>query len=99
MAVYVDELFCLPSRNPQAFAVGRRHGHQWCHLWADTGDELHAMARKIGMKPAWFQHNSRLPHYDLVPPRREMAIKLGAIVKTKAELVRDMRLARIADLV
>lgn len=78
MAVYVDELMTIEARGAQAHRVGARHGHRWCHLFADSLDELHAVARRIGMKRAWFQ-NKRLPHYDLVPTRRAAAIRAGAI--------------------
>jgi hypothetical protein len=46
-------------------------------MFADEADceELHAMARRIGMHRSWFQGD----HYDLVPPRRAAAVKLGAV--------------------
>jgi hypothetical protein len=51
-----------------------------CHLTADTLDELHTIAKKIGMKRSWFQISaSEMPHYDLVRSRRIAAIKNGAI--------------------
>lgn len=70
MSVYVDKPFILPSRESQAFRVGQRHGHRWCHMWADTLEELHAMAARIGMRRAWFQDKPSFPHYDLVPTRK-----------------------------
>lgn len=84
--VYVDELFRAVSSDRQAFKVGSRNAHQWCHMWADTLGELHAMAAKIGLKREWFQ-DSRLPHYDLTPARRSAALRHGAEVmpaKTRA---------------
>lgn len=81
MAVYVDQLFTWPSMNPQAFRVGERHGHRWCHLYADTDEELHELASRIGMQRAWHQPSpphSR-SHYDLTPPKRTAAIRAGAI--------------------
>ena len=50
----------------------------WCHMWADTEAELHRMARAIGLKREWFQDQSIIPHYDLIPRRRTKAIELGA---------------------
>ncbi len=71
--VYIDEL------RPAWKAVGRfPKGTLWCHMTADTLEELHAMAEKIGMKREWFQEKS-VPHYDLVESRRNRAIECGAV--------------------
>lgn len=49
-------------------------------------DELHEMAGKIGLKRAWFQNEGSIPHYDLIPSKRFLAVRYGAIQKTTAEL-------------
>lgn len=69
MAVYVDE------------AVWEWKGQKWCHLLADSLDELHAFAKQIGLKKAWFQEppKTKYPHYDINESRRLVAIKKGAI--------------------
>jgi len=85
MSCYVDPLFVWPARNARVHRVGARHGHQWCHLWADSLEELHAMAKKVGMRPEWFQDKPGFPHYDLVPPRREAALAAGAIKRDLRE--------------
>jgi len=46
---------------------------QSCHMFADTLEELHEFAQKIGMKREWFQ-DKRLPHYDLTITRRKLAV-------------------------
>lgn len=84
MTVYVDPLF----------EHGGNEDFRWtcsCHMYADTPEELHAMALAIGMKTAWFQNRPGLPHYDLVPARRAKAVKLGAVENTRRELVGFMR--------
>lgn len=91
MSCYVDPLFVWPARNARVRRVGERHGHQWCHLWADTLEELHAMAKKVGMRAEWFQQDARLPHYDLVPPRRAEAVRLGAIEFELADWMKGKR--------
>ena len=79
--VMVDKLFTLPSLDPEAFRVGSKRGHQWCHMWVNPGDEetLHAIANKIGMRQSWFQNKQGFPHYDLTPSRRARALRAGAV--------------------
>ena len=89
VSCYVDRLFVRESREPQARRVGQRHGHRWCHLWADTPQELHAMAKRVGMRPEWFQDKNGFPHYDLVPPRRAAAVRAGAIELELADWLRS----------
>jgi hypothetical protein len=62
-----------------------------CHMYADSLEELHAMALSIGMKRAWFQDKEKLPHYDLVPSRRKQAVNAGAIEHTREQMVQFMR--------
>jgi len=66
MTVYVDK---------QENQFGRM---KMCHMLADSVDELHAFAEKIGMKRSWFQPKST-PHYDLSKSRRLLAIQNGAV--------------------
>lgn len=49
-----------------------------CHMFADSLDELHAMAQAIGMDRDWFQPLS-FPHYDVSLSRRAVAVSKGAI--------------------
>lgn len=80
MSVYVDDLF-KPPKSP--------HGKvsEWCHMWADTEEELHQMAAKIGLRRAWFQQRQGFPHYDLSPAKREQALRNGAIYRTLREFI------------
>lgn len=83
MSVYVDPLI----------DYGWRLGPS-CHMFADTLEELHDMAKRIGMKRAWFQDKETLPHYDLVKSRRDKAVALGAVevsIRVTAEAIRIRR--------
>lgn len=71
MAVYVDRLIYY-AKSP----LGSR---KWCHMWADTEEELHAMAQRIGMRRSWYQEHGMLGHYDLVESKRAIAVKEGDI--------------------
>lgn len=73
MAVYLDPMVDWGKR------IGRA-GPRWCHMIAETLDELHAMAAKIGLERSWFQEHRTMPHYDIGTDRvRNLAIAHGAI--------------------
>lgn len=71
MAVYVDALKPCPMTDDWRWPEA-------CHLFADTTEELHAFALRLGMRRSWFQDDPRLPHYDLTPRRRRKALYYGA---------------------
>lgn len=60
------------------------------HLVSDTSlEELHAFARRIGLRASWFQHRGRIPHYDLTSWRmRRRAMRAGAEKVSARELAR-----------
>lgn len=45
-----------------------------CHMIADTPEELHAMADRIGVARRWFQGD----HYDIAMIKRRLAVAAGA---------------------
>lgn len=61
-----------------------------CHMTADTIDELHAMADRIGIERKWFQDKS-IPHYDICQSKRKLAVELGAIEETSRQSVERIR--------
>ncbi|MDP2665206.1 MAG: DUF4031 domain-containing protein [bacterium] len=64
---------------------------QSCHLWGDSTEELHAFAKHIGLRLSWFQNHDRLPHYDLTPNRRVIALRAGAYERSLKEYIRELR--------
>lgn len=58
---------------------------------ADTLDELHAMAKSIGIQRKWFQNNKDHPHYDLSQSKKRLAIENGAIEIDNRQLVELVR--------
>lgn len=84
MSVYVDPLHGhITDEAPSCFVKAGKA----CHLYADTLEELHAFALKLGLKRAWFQANRTMAHYDLVPSKRIIAVHLGAIEHSSREAV------------
>lgn len=78
MAVYVDKMKTKYGRMIMS------------HMLADTVEELHDMADKIGLKREWFQ-NERTPHYDLCQAKKQLAIENGAIEVDRKKIVELIR--------
>lgn len=90
MAVYLDPMV------DHGKCIGRA-GPRWCHMIADTLDELHAMAARIGLRRSWFQAHSNTPHYDIgTDGKRALAIAAGAVECDRFVFVEHMRRARAA---
>jgi Protein of unknown function (DUF4031) len=66
-------------------------GRLWCHLVADSLDELHAFAAALGLKRSWFQSYASYPHYDLTLNVRDRALKRGAVSVGKAQMLHSAR--------
>lgn len=95
MTVYVDD-------------VRHRFGRMvMCHLWADTTEELHLFAARLGLRRSWFQcpPKASWEHYDISLGKKAEALQLGAVLTDKfgpSEHVARLRgntamLARIAE--
>lgn len=81
MTIYVDFVTHYPNC--------RWSNKYWSHIACDQDDltELHDLIDRIGIKRIYFQEHRTLPHYDLYPSKRKLAIKCGAIPVTSQELV------------
>jgi hypothetical protein len=62
-------------------------GSEWCHLVADSLDELHSFASKIGLRRQWFQGSASYPHYDIKLAVRTRAIQLGAVPGSRKQII------------
>ena len=94
MTVYVDTLIKhdLTGKSAQVQRVFKDGA---CHMFTDGPiEELHAMAKRIGMKMAWFQADPVLPHHDVNRLRRAIAIRVGAVACDKHKTVEVMRANR-----
>ena len=79
MTIYVDELKAYAQHAQPGAERYFGSGKQSCHMWTDGEiEELHQFAERIGMRRAWFQKHPTLPHYDLTPSRRRLAVQNGA---------------------
>ena len=78
MTCYVDAVREYPD-------AGLRHT-RFCHLLADTREELHELADDLGIPRRYFQDHPWRWHHDLPEPLRERAIALGAREVTLREV-------------
>lgn len=68
MTVYVDEMRAKYGRMVM------------CHMVADSDDELHEMAARIGVARKWHQKpGTPHSHYDVCLAMRKHAVRLGAV--------------------
>lgn len=67
MTVYVDDMYTVP--------MGEFRRMKMSHMAADTDDELHGMAQRIGLRIEWYQGD----HYDVSISARKKAVKFGAV--------------------
>jgi hypothetical protein len=72
MTVYVDDMRARFGRMVM------------CHMLADTDEELHAMADRIGVARRWWQSPEKTSgsHYDIALSKRSAAIAAGAVAIT-----------------
>lgn len=74
MAVYVDDMRARYRRMVMY------------HMLADSDDELHAMADKIGVRRKWHQKpGTATSHYDVCQTKRQLAVQFGAIEITSRQ--------------
>lgn len=90
MACYVDTVRSYPGSGLRLT--------EFCHLLADTREELHAMADALGIPRRYFQDHPWRWHHDLPRPLRERAVELGAREVRMHEVGALLR-ARRAELV
>lgn len=69
-AVYVDDMKAeyFPKHRPKVRYI-------MSHMIADNEEELHDMARRIGVARRWFQKGD---HYDVTQSCKALALKYGA---------------------
>lgn len=85
MSVYVDDI--QDTKNHKV--TGYWPYPQFCHMVADTLEELFEAARVIGLNRRWFQGPPAhiVPHFDLTVAMRRRAIGAGALDVCKGGLV------------
>lgn len=86
--VYVDDAFV------------ERRGRFWCHLLADSVEELHEFAASVGLAPRAFHRSARIPHYDITDKQRLLMLAKGVepvTVRQGVFLVRHLASTKTAE--
>lgn len=77
MTVYVDDMRAEYRRMVM------------CHMLADSDEELHAMAQRIGLARRWHQKAGTVhSHYDICSSKRAQAVRAGAVEIGRREVAR-----------
>jgi hypothetical protein len=79
VAIYVDDMFRR--------RLGRLGRMRMSHMAADTPAELHAFARRLGLRREWFDRD----HYDVCKSMRAEAIRLGAVAISLRDMAAKLR--------
>jgi hypothetical protein len=89
--IFVDEPRIYDPKDSHT----RRWGKQWSHMWTDGNiEDLHQMAKRLGLKREYFQDKPGFPHYDIIPIKRKLALKLGAQFTPLKEWFRHVRTSK-----
>lgn len=83
MAIYVD-FVCIEFR-----------GYKWCHMLADSLQELHDFAAFIEVDQLLFHRTASYPHYDVTLQMREIALENGAIAATRKQIIDSAKKLKI----
>ncbi|MGP5100298.1 DUF4031 domain-containing protein [Psychrobacter celer] len=75
MAIYVD------------FMQIEFKGYKWCHMLADSLQELHEFAALIEINTRLFHRDASYPHYDVTVQMRKKAIEYGAIPASRKKII------------
>lgn len=85
MAVYVDDMRAKFGRMIMS------------HMLADSDEELHDMADKIGVARKWHQKEGTVKsHYDIALSKRKLAIHFGAIEINRSQVGQILKQRREA---
>lgn len=85
--VYVDDMYKSP--------IGQFGRMKMSHMYADTHEELIAMANKIGVQLKWIQDEGTYSeHFDIAIVKRNLAIQYGAKSTTMSEFGRFLNLRK-----
>lgn len=91
MSVYIDDAYIVATVGPPE----RQFTSRWCHLVADSTDELIGFVTGLGIEERWIQRRGEPgEHFDIPEPRRAQVVAAGAVEISWRESVALVRAHR-----
>jgi hypothetical protein len=95
IAVYVDDAYIQATVKSGSL----KHASKWCHMTADSTEELTAFAIKLGLQAKYIQFpGTWKEHFDITEPKRKKAVSYGAIEVSFRDRVMELGKKRMQDL-
>jgi Protein of unknown function (DUF4031) len=87
MTVYVDDAYIQAKVKSGPLT----HDSRWCHMTADSTDELIAFAISLGLQEKYIQFRGTWKeHFDVTEGKRRLAVSKGAVEVSFRERVIQM---------
>ena len=88
IAIYVDDAYIQAKVRSGSLS----HNSRWCHMTADTTEELVEFALKLGLQAKYIQFwGTWKEHFDVTEPKRKKAVLLGAVEVSFRQRIVEMR--------
>jgi hypothetical protein len=93
MTIYVDDAY-IPAKVRSGSLI---HDSRWCHMTADSTEELINFAVSLGLQPKYIQHpGTWKEHFDVTESKRQLAVSKGAVEVSYRDHVMTMAQRRTA---
>lgn len=87
IAVYVDDAYIQATVKSGSL----KHASKWCHMTADSTEELIDFAIRLGLQEKYIQFpGTWKEHFDITEPKRKKAVLLGAVEVSFRQRVMEM---------
>lgn len=93
MTIYVDDAY-IPAKVRLGSLI---HDSCWCHMTADSTEELINFAVSLGLQPKYRQHpGTWKEHFDVTESKRRLAVSKSAVEVSYRDHVMTMAQRRTA---
>lgn len=94
ISIYVDDAYI----QARVKSGSLHHSSRWCHMTADSTEELVAFALRLGLQAKYLQFpGTWKEHFDITEPKRKKAVLLGAVEVSFRQRVIEMGGKRLQE--